>query len=311
MANFKLRLKFKKEMSLSCYMENCISDLKCRQKYVTAMNYRKTLNSFTLFLGKRTPPISKINQELMDCYCQWLMERQVSKNSISFYMRNLRSVFNKAAKSGLTIIDKNPFKNVYTGVDKTKKRAVNEEVVLRLQGLDLSHYPALALSRDLFIFSYCTRGMAFIDIAFLRKDSIRDGTILYRRHKTGQELAIKIEPCTRRIIDRYRDATASTPYVFPIITCTDSEKAWHQYQTALAYHNRKLKKLGKLAGEELPISSYTARHTWATAARNHNIPISVISAGMGHTSEKTTRIYLASIDNSVIDTANKALLQGL
>lgn len=310
MANFHLKLKFKTEMSFSDFMEDCISDLKSRQKYVTAMNYKKTLNSFSLFLGKHNPPIAKINQELVDGYCRWLTERQISKNSISFYMRNLRSVYNKAAKNEKKV-DGNPFRNVYTGVDKTKKRAVNEDVVMRLQSLDLHKSPALALSRDLFIFSYCTRGMAFIDIAFLRKDSIRDEVILYRRHKTGQELSVKIEPCTRKIIERYRDATASTPYVFPIITTTDYEKACSQYQTALAYHNRKLKRLGKLAGEDLPISSYTARHTWATAARNHNIPISVISAGMGHTSEKTTRIYLASIDNSVIDTANQSLLKGL
>ncbi len=222
-------------------------------------------------------------------------------------MRNLRAVYNKAVRHNLTV-QRKPFEYVYTGVDRTRKRAVNEDVIMRLLNLDLKHSRALALTRNLFVFSYCTRGMSFVDIAFLKKTDISNGMISYIRRKTGQQLTVRVEPCIEEIIRLYQEATAGSIYVFPIIHAETPEEAYKQYQIALCYHNRKLKRLGQRIGENLSLSSYTARHTWATAARNHNIPLSIISQGMGHTSEKTTQIYLASLENSVIDEANNKLL---
>ena len=243
-------------------------------------------------------------------YEQWLRTRKVSKNSSSFYMRTLRSAYNK-------VISRNqmeqtfPFRNVYTGVERTRKRAVPEDIMVRLQKLDLTHSAPLAFSRDMFIFSYCTRGMAFVDIAYLKKEDVSGGILSYVRHKTGQRLTVRIEPLIEEIIERYEPFVHNSPYLFPIITSNDPEEAFRQYQTALGYHNRKLKKLGKLTGENLHLSSYTARHSWATVARKHNVPLSVISAGMGHTSEKTTLIYLDSVENSLIDKANEEILEAL
>lgn len=167
----------------------------------------------------------------------------------------------------------------------------------------------LALARDMFIFSYCTRGMAFVDIAYLKKENIRDGMICYARHKTGQQLSIRIEPCMQKIIDRYD--YASGHYIFPLLTSDDSTQAYREYQTAINSYNRQLKRLSKMLPGDCKLTSYTARHSWATAARNHNIPISVISAGMGHSSERTTQIYLATLENSIIDDANQRLISSL
>ncbi|MFR7608311.1 tyrosine-type recombinase/integrase [Odoribacter laneus] len=126
------------------------------------------------------------------------------------------------------------------------------------------------------------------------------------QHRTAQkkEFQLRIEI----IISRYSEQTKDSPYIFPVITATNQEEVYKQYRIELNYHNRKLKRLGEELGGNLSLSSYTARHTWATIARKHNIPISVISAGMGHTSEKTTRIYLASLENSVMDKANRGIL---
>ncbi len=248
--------------------------------------------------------------ELVSAYEKWLSAKGVSRNSISFYMRNLRSVYNKAVKQGL-VIQSFPFNNVYTGVDRTRKRAVNEKVIMMLLRLDLRNSPPLALSRDIFIFSYCMRGMSFVDIAYLKKTDISDGTVSYMRRKTGQQLTVHMEPCIEAIINRYSDATASSPYIFPIITSENPETAYDQYRMALNYHNRKLKRISALLGGGLPLSTYTARHTWATTAHRRNVPVSVISAGMGHTSEKTTRIYLAGLEDSVIDQANRMIVEEL
>ena len=100
-------------------------------------------------------------------------------------------------------------------------------------------------------------------------------------------------------------------YVFPILNSENPGEAYAEYRIALTYYNRLLKKLCTLAGIPQRLSFYTARHSWATAARNHQVPVSVISAGMGHTSERTTQIYLTMLENSLIDNANKGILESL
>jgi len=292
------------------YVETQAARLEANGKLGTARNYRRTLGSFSDFLGGRDIPFSLVDERLVGQYDDWLRRRGIVRNTVSFYMRILRAVYNKAVKEDI-VPQADPFRYVYTGVDQTCKRAVGEDVVVRLRRLDLTHFPSLALARDIFVFSYCTRGMAFVDIAFLRNQDIVGDTIRYVRRKTGQRLVIRIEPCIAKLIGCYAGAGRISGYVFPLLSSDDPVRAFSQYRTALDYYNRRLKKLSGLLGLEVPLSSYTSRHTWATAARNHNIPLSVISAGMGHASEKTTQIYLASLENSVIDQANRSLIASL
>ncbi len=297
------------KLTVLSFMQEQIEALERNRKLGTAHNYKSALKSFSEFLNHKNITFSLMTGKLIADYQQWLFNRGIVRNSSSFYLRILRSIYNKAIKQGLAK-QSNPFEDVYTGVDRTRKRAVDEKVIMRLMELNLKT-EAQRRSRDLFIFSYCTRGMAFVDIAYLKKSDISGGVISYIRRKTGQQLTIKIEPCAQNIIDHYLIKTAGCPYVFPIITATDPKKAFNQYQSKLGYYNRQLKAISKELGEELPISTYWARHSWATSARDKNVPLSVISAGMGHTSEKTTEIYLASLDNSVIDKANSEILSPL
>ncbi len=297
-------------VSVMEYMERQITALNAMNRLGTARNYTRTRNSLRTFLKGHDISFTKMNDSLILRYNNWLKQRGVVKNTISFYMRILRALYNKANRDKLAKPD-NPFRNVYTGIDKTRKRALDEKSVRKLMKLNLKDSPALALSRDLFMFSYFMRGMSFVDIAYLRKEDYDGLYISYKRQKTGQSLNVLVEPCIERIIKRYIALTARTPYIFPIITSSDPKEAFRQYQTALGYHNRKLKELALMANLNIPLSSYCARHSWATAARNHHIPVSVIGAAMGHTSEKTTQIYLASLENSVIDKANRCVIAGL
>ena len=253
-------------------------------------------------------PLSALTEEVIANYNAFLIRRGLVRNSVSFYMRVLRAIYNKAARQKL-IEQQHPFTEVYTGIDQTRKRAVNESIISQLYRLKLNPNTHIALSRDLFIFSYCTRGMAFVDIAYLKRSNIQNGVLTYTRRKTGQLLSIRVEPCIQRIIDRY--ACIDSPYLFPIITSTDATEAYEQYQAALNRHNRLLGRLSEMLGCGCKLTSYTSRHSWATAARNHNVPISVISQGMGHTSEHTTRIYLTMLENSVIDDANKGIIDSI
>ena len=297
-------------VTVFAFIEKQIACLRAGGRLGTARNYRRTLNSFAGFLNGADIPFSLLDEQLVSRYDDWLRRRRIVLNTVSFYMRVLRAVFNKAVREGI-VSQSSPFRNVYTGVDRTRKRAVGEETVIRLRRLNLEHSPSLALARDIFIFSYCARGMAFVDIAFLRKQDIAGGAICYVRRKTGQRLTIRIEPCMGDIIERYAPVTRTSDYVFPLLNAEDPVRGFSQYQTALGYYNRRLKRLAELLGLEMPLSSYTSRHTWATTARNHNVPLSVISAGMGHASEKTTQIYLASLESSVVDQANRSIIASL
>lgn len=296
-----------RNISFLTFFKEQIEQLQKEGKFGTARNYRHTLNSFCEFSEHRELSLFMIDETLISRYDAWLRSRQVARNTVSFYMRVIRAVFNKAALLQ-KLPQESPFRNVYTGVDSTRKLAVDIGLIVRLQKLDLSATPSLALSRDVFIFSFCTRGMSFIDIAYLRQTDVRKDSIVYTRRKTGKTLTIHIEPCIHALITRYAQATKGTPYLFPLLTATDEDKAFTQYQTTLGIYNRNLKHLAKMLGEGVTLSSYTARHTWATLARDSNVPLAVISAAMGHSSEKTTQIYLASLENSVIDRANHQLL---
>ncbi len=296
------------DMTVQDFMQDQINRLRNAEQFSTANNYEKALHSFSTFLGGVRLPFPAMTRELIADYNGYLIRRGVVRNTISFYMRILRAIHNRAVRQRVAL-QTHPFEEVYTGIDRTRKRAVDERVISRLYRLDLQgHAPSLELARDLFIFSYCTRGMAFVDMAYLRKTDIRDGNIIYTRHKTQRQLCIRIEPDIRRIIDRYADA--SPVYIFPILDTEDPGEAFSQYQLALNGYNRQLSHLSELLSPECEVSltSYTARHSWATAARNHNVPISVISAGMGHSSERTTRIYLTMLENSAIDAANRMII---
>lgn len=292
------------------YIEKQISNLTIAKKFGTARNYTKARNSIRTFLKGHDIPLQAINEKIILDYNDWLEERGVVRNTISFYMRILRSVYNKAVNETLAK-QTDPFKNVYTGIGQTRKKSIDEHSIGKIMMLDLEDSPSLALSRDLFLFSFWMRGMSFVDIAFLRKHDIDGKYISYHRQKTNRQLTIKMEPCIEKMVRRYSEKTKGTPYVFPVIFSNDPKTAYLQYQTALGYHNRKLKELSKMAKVNIPLSSYWARHTWATVARNHNVPVSVISAAMGHSSEKTTLIYLDSLENSIIDKANHRVIESV
>ena len=291
------------------FMKEQIEYLRRCNQHGTAKNYERAMRSFAEFLSGDIAIVA-FNEQLVENYNAYLSQRGIVRNSISFYMRILRSVYNKAVRRHI-VEQSNPFQNVYTGIDKTKKRAVDESIISKLCKLDLSNDIHLELARDIFIFSYCARGMAFVDIAFLKKKNIEDNILSYSRHKTGQLLSVKVEPSMKKIIDKYADLTKGTAYVFPLLLSTDAREAYNHYRKAINLYNRQLKELSRKLLISRPLTSYTARHSWANAARKHNAPISVISAGLGHTTEKTTQIYLTSLENNAIDTVNRGIISEL
>ena len=297
-----------KDITVEAYFLKRIKALKQEGRYATSRNYLYTWESFHGFAGKRVRYFDDLSKETIVSYNRYLESRGLVRNTISFYNRVLRSVYNQAVEMGYAK-QANPFEKVYTGVDKTRKRALSADALRRLSQADLPD-PEMALSRDLFIFSFQARGMSFVDMAFLKRQNLRAGAIHYIRRKTGQALVVAVEPWMQEILDRYSSRCFGS-YLLPILHSEEADSAFRQYAFALGRHNRTLHRIGELLGFDFPLSSYCARHSWATVARDSSVPLSVISSGMGHTSERTTQIYLDTLENSLVDQAARKVWESI
>lgn len=273
----------------------------------TSETYRAALSSFRRFREDRDLMLDSIKPEVMESYEAYLIGRGVCPNTVSFYMRILRAVYNRAVEDGITE-NNSPFRNVYTGVDKTVRRALPISAVKKIRTADLSCDPRLDFARDMFMLSFYLRGMSMIDMAFLSKKDILGTHVVYRRHKTGRLLKIRWTREMQQILDKY--PVNPTRYLLPIITAGDTnERAAYLNMTYRI--NCALKKLACKLHLGCNLTMYVARHSWASAAKAKGIPLGVISEGMGHDNENTTLVYLASLDTSVVDRANSLIIKSL
>lgn len=286
------------------YVESLIGKLNNEGRQETARHYRSTLNVFMRFRHNCDLRLDEIIASVLKEFETYLFGCGLCPNTVSFYLRIFRTIRNQAAKDGLVEADPTLFDNVHTRIEKTRKRAVEERVIKNLSVLDLCLSPELSLARDLFLFCYYARGMAFVDLAHLTRDNLKGNKIVYTRQKTGQQLQIHLLPVMRKLIARYQGV--SGPYLFPVLKSMVS--SYLDYTSALRLQNKRLKKLGKLVGADL--STYVARHTWASVALQKGISEELISKGMGHTSVKTTRIYMAFWDDAQLDRANEIVILG-
>ena len=299
--------RYANEYSLFNFMESIIVKLKHNGKVRTSETYKSALSSFKKFRQDEDIMLDCLTSEIMEAYEAWHKSRGVAPNTISFYARILRAVYNRAVEDDI-IENRNPFKHVYTGVDKTVKRALPLPVIKKIKALDLSLNSSLDYARDMFLMSFYLRGMSFIDMAFLKKSDLKNGYVTYRRRKTGQQLIIEWTKEMQMILDKYPEN--ATDYLLPIIKNPGTNERC-TYRNMGYNINHNLKKIAKMVGVQIPLTLYVARHSWASAAKAKGIPLSVISEGMGHDSEATTQIYLASLDTSVVDRANSLILKSL
>lgn len=316
----------KDRKSLWVFSERQCRDLQLQGRERTARAYRTVCKGLLSFLDREDISLSSLDSALMQSFERSLRECGRAANTISYYMRNLRAIYNKAVDEGLVrSLHSNPFTHVYTGVKATRKRALNKGSLLRLYELDVlagvdrikapKEYEQLSGLLDaqrLFFFSFHARGISFVDMAYLRKDNIRGGVLSYYRKKTGRQIEVKITAPMQGIINSFAERVRQSPYLFPIIQKTNV-KARLQYESGLRLQNKRLEKLALLAGVQQKVTTHVARHSWATMAKRENLPLWVISEGLGHSNEKTTYTYLASFERSVLDLAGErisTLIQG-
>ena len=299
--------RYSHEYSLFNFMEGIIAKLKQNGKIRTAETYKATLNSFKKFRQDEDIMLDCLNSEVMEAYEAWHHNRGVTPNTISFYTRILRAVYNRAVENEV-IENRSPFRHVYTGIDKTVKRALPLEVIKKIKGMDLSLNAALDFARDMFMMSFYLRGMSFIDMAYLKMSDLKSGYITYRRRKTGQQLTIEWTNDMQLVLDKYPENESD--YLLPIIKTVDINERC-TYRNVGYNINRSLKQISQMLNLNFRLTMYVARHSWASAAKAKGVPLGVISEGMGHDSEATTQIYLASLDTSAVDRANAMILKSL
>lgn len=277
----------------------------------TAAAYRSTLHSLERFTEGREPDRREVTARFVHDYLLYLQGQGLRPNTVSFYLRNFRTLYNRS-HGGEVPQELSPFRHVPIRTDRTEKRAVTAAELARIRDLPLEGHPHLALSRDLFLFSFYARGMSLVDVLSLRREQLVQGRFTYLRAKTRQAVSVGMNAPMREIVARYRNGS---PYLFPVCgdSCGDScgELTYRQYRTALGRVNRHLKEVARLAGLEANLTSYVARHSWATLAREVGTPVGVISEALGHTSERTTRIYLRRLDTALVDRANDRILRAL
>ena len=297
--------------SFSMYVTSIVTQTKSLGQVRTAETYALAERSFMRFRGGVDCSLAELTAPLILQYEAYLRATGLCPNSIAFYLKRLQALYNKAVNEGL-VTQQYPFRQAHTAKAKTVKRAVSEKVIRKISKLDLSKEPRLAFARDLFVLSFFTRGMAFVDMANLRQSNLRDGMLTYCRQKSRAPLTLRWEPCMQQIVDtlwaypqfqapRYQ----SSGYLLPIL---DSQGNRYQLLRAQQRVNYALHGLSQLMRLTPSLTMYVARHSWATYALRHGVPLAMISESLGHESLLTTQIYLASIDQDDLDNTCHDLL---
>lgn len=226
-------------------------------KYKTAGNYRCALKQFIAFRQGEDLSIGSLSVSLLRDFQDYLVQKHLKMNTVSLYMRMLRAGYNYAVDEEWVREGKRPFRKVFTGREKTRKRALSQRTVRLLMSVRLDD-ASLEFARDLFLFSIYMQGMPFVDIAHLRKSQLCHGYIVYQRRKTNRSLKVRVEKYALAIINKYKVNDVGCPYLFPILVKRGTTKVC--YDSALRIYNKRLERLSVLLWLDDPLTSYTMKH---------------------------------------------------
>jgi len=296
-----------KKVFLTQFMERLIEGLVREQRDGTAHVYRSTLNRLTGYMMGKDITFHQLTPEWLMRFEKKLLADQLTWNTISTYMRTLRSVYNQAVECDLAPYVPRLFNKVYTGVDSKVKRAVRPETMRKLMMDKRSLEPKQAFSRDMFVLLFLFRGMSFVDLAYLRRCDLQGNVITYRRHKTGRRLTVAVSKEAMEIIRRNENVDSESPFLFPIIR-QPGRGEYRQYTNMLRSLNYRLLQVARTLKLKERISTYVARHTWATTAVRQNFNPSLICDAMGHSSVKVTETYFKSFREEDINRMNRKIV---
>jgi len=308
--------KFNKKITFYQYFKLRIESLNEANQVGNAKVYHDTLNQLILFTKNKDYTFEEVDISFLNKFYNKMKSMNLTDSTMSVRFRTIRAVFNSAQKEGYISKELYPFKDFKISTlfsSKTSKRAIPKSELQKIESLDLSKGSKIWEAQQFFLFSYYGQGINFIDIAHLKWENIVNNRVYYRRMKTGEPMNFLIQPFHQLLFDFYRPLTYSSndAYIFQILnkkahlTAKQRQNRTHKVITRV---NQDLKTIAQMAGISTPLTTYVARHTFATVLKHSkNVPISVISQAMGHQTEAITNTYLADFDNSVIDDAMENL----
>lgn len=299
-------------LNVLTFMKEVADGLQMGGNFGTAHVYRSSLNAIITYCGGEDFTFNEITPEWLKGFEIHLRKRKCSWNTVSTYMRILRAVYNRAVDNNEAKYIPRLFRYVYTGTRAEHQRALETGDVEKIfAGLILLSgvNPAMQRARHFFILMFLMRGIPFVDLAYLRKSDLHGNVITYRRRKTGRPLSVTLTNEAMRIVRMYMNQDVHSPYLFSFLRSPEGTmEAYREYQLALRSFNRQLLILGEFLGIPNRLSSYTARHTWATTAYYCEVHPGIISQSMGHSSITVTETYLKPFQNKKIDEANKLII---
>jgi len=294
--------------SFESFTNQIIQEMKSANKHGNASIYETTKNFVIKNNGGQDIMFQRINYQFLKQLETSHIAAGNTVNSLSVYMRTLRAIYNRAIKENVAKKDWYPFSNYSIKNTKTKKRAISKEDIKKIEDYKPEKGSQRFHARNYFLFSFYMIGLNFADIAFIKPSNIIKGRLEYTRKKTNKNYSLALFDKPQKILDYYKKGKNKDEYIFPIIIREDPEWIRKDIKNGLKTFNKYLRKIGDELEIEGEMSSYVARHSWATIGKFLNVPIQVISEGLGHDSIQTTQIYLDSFDNGVIDDASRLII---
>ena len=300
-----------KPQSVFTFTETLRKDLILENRIGTARSYKEVMSVLKTFNGGKDLSFFDLTYTFLKKYETSYISKGNSYNGLAAYMRSLRAICNKAIKAGIVEKANYPFEEYKIRTTPTEKRALDWDLIKNIIQLDLPSEHTLFNARNYFVASYMMYGMNYTDMAFLKRDNIQNGRVNYRRRKTSKLYDIKITDALDKIISYYIAQDANSEYVFPIIKRENLSLQYKDIEWARKRYNKKLKLIAKECGIDKNLTSYVSRHSFATHAMLHQVPLNAISAMLGHSSLKTTEIYLKSLPSNILDDYNSRIMEGV
>ena len=302
-------VKENKDNTLFTYSATLIQDFEEAKRFGTALSYKDTVRAIRKFTKDRDLTFPQITYTWLTQFEKYYIAKGNSYNALGVYMRTLRAIFNKAIKSGIVEKSYYPFDQYRIKTEKTRKRAVSLEMIQRILALKLKPKDELFHARNYFLASYMMYGMNFADMAQLKMSNIMGDRILYKRQKTGKPYDVKITDKLSTILSYYTKRKRKDDFIFPIVKREAPEDQYKDMMWARKNYNKALKEIAQKCDIEETLTSYVSRHSFATEALLKNVPVTAISAMLGHSSLSTTEVYLKGLPNDVLDDYNDRVVE--
>jgi integrase/recombinase XerD len=285
-----------------------IAELQEANKFGNARVYDTMLRSVRDFAKGRDFPLKQLTYAWLKKYEAWYLSKGNSANGLSVSMRTLRALYNRAIKQKLISKDYYPFGDYAIKKESTRKRAITA-ADLQLIRQYMPKTERQERAKDYFMLSFFLMGASFVDIAMLKVKNITGGRIEYKRRKTGRLHSIPLSPPLQALLDKYMAGKSKEDFILNVIKTNDMQRQGANVRDALRRFNRSLKEIGIACGIEAPLTSYVARHSYATIAKYKGVPTAIISEALGHSSEDVTQVYLDSFDKEVMDKYHSMIIE--